>query len=407
MGTFEDVGAFMTSGISSGHREEYYSADEQMEALAIAEAPGRILLIGEHGISGGGLVLSTAIDRSMQLAVSVRQDNSLRFHASDLGERKRTTLVNLKYKREDRWANHIKSAIHCFMERGYQLRGLNCSVSGNVPQQIALASSSAIELATALALRALFAPKLSDRELVAILMAGQESFWGHPSSAVDWLASLNAQKDSFLIIDPLEQSVRPIKPPFDSYRLILTDSRVPRFGMEGEVKQREKELKRGLELLSRGNDCVAFKDFIREDLIDLMGSLPEQIRRRSMHAVQESSRVIGIEECFKKRDLAGFAKLVYHSHEGLRDLLEISCPEIDWLVKRSQEIEGVLCSRMTGQGFGGCIYSVIAADSVAEYSSRLEEYERIFGFKPVVHEVCGHSAARVIHTEGCDADSLD
>ena len=403
----EDVGAFMVPGIEASHREEYYTSDDHPDVLAAARVPGRMVLVGEYGVEGGGLALSTAVDRHMTVALSLRPDNSLRFHACDLNERKRTTLINLKYKREDRWANHLKVAVHSFVERGYPVRGLNCSVSGDIPCQIGLGSSAAMELATALALRAVFDPSMDDETLVALLDEGQRSFWGAVTHPVDWYAMLCAKENSFMVMDPALGVPRTVLPPFEGYRILLTDSRVPRLGMEGEIRQREKELRRGLELLSRGNEQVAFKDFISEDLIDLMGSLPEQIRRRAMHAVQESSRVLGIEEAFRKRDLAGFAKLVYHSHEGLRDLLEVSCPEIDWLVKRSQEIDGVLCSRMLGKGFGGCIYSVIAEDAVEEYRGRLEEYERIFGFKPVIHEVNGSGPAHVIHSEGINADTLD
>lgn len=126
-----------------------------------------------------------------------------------------------------------------------------------------------------------------------------------------------------------------------------------------------------------------------------------------MHVVKETRRVLDAEEAFRKGDLAAFGKTVYHSHESLRDLYEVSCPEIDWLVKRAQEIDGVLCSRMTGQGFGGCTYTVIAEASVEEYKRRLEDYERIFGFRPIIHEVSGAGAARVLARKGTHADSAD
>jgi len=133
--------------------------------------------------------------------------------------------------------------------------------------------------------------------------------------------------------------------------------------------------------------------------MESMGALPEEIRRRSLHVVKELRRINEAEEDLKKNDLTGFAKAIYHSHESLRDRLEVSCPEIDWLIKRSAEIPGVLCSRMTGQGFGGCTYTIIKDDAVEEYTRRLEDYERIFGFKPIVYEVTESGPAMVVHTE--------
>lgn len=378
------------------HREEYETDADRSDPIVIAEAPGRLQLLGEHGEAGAGLRLSAAVNRSVHVAVSARKDSSLRFYAADLGERKRTTLINLKYKREDRWANYIKLAVHAFAERGYPVKGFNFTLIGDIPQQVGLASSAAIEIASAVALRKLYDPDLADRELVALLTEAAQSFFGRAENAIDHLVALSARADHFIIVDERTNGVRLVAPPFEGYRILLTDSRVPRFGVEGELKQRRADIKRGLDLLSRKREGASFRDFEIEDLMESMGALPEQIRRRCIHVVQELNRVTDAEEALKKGDLSAFAKLVYHSHESLRDLYEVSCPEIDWLVKRAQEIEGVLCSRMTGQGFGGCTYTIVAEGSVAEYRRRLEDYERIFGFRPLIHEVSGAGAARLI-----------
>ncbi len=380
------------------HREEYDIVDDT-DKVIVAQAPGRLQLFGEQGESFGGLRLALAIDRQVIVAVSARKDNSLRFYAADLGERKRTTLINLKYKREDRWANYLKLAVQGFADRGYPVKGYNFTLSGSVPQQVGLASSTAIETATAVALRSILAPDLSDDELKNLLAAASLSFLGRQQEAMDHLALLSACPDKFMIIDERAGSVRPIDAPLSNYRIMLTDSRVPRFGVESELRQRRSDLKRGLELLSRKKPDASFRDFLVEDLMDSMGALPEQIRRRSLHVVQEIQRVRDAEDALRRQDFSAFSKLVSHSHESLRDLFEVSCPEIDWLVKRSMEIEGVLCSRLTGQGFGGCIYTIIAESASEEYRRRLEDYERIFGFKPMIHEIKSAGAAGLAANE--------
>jgi len=119
-----------------------------------------------------------------------------------------------------------------------------------------------------------------------------------------------------------------------------------------------------------------------------------------MHVVQEIRRVCDSEDLLQRKDLAGFAKMIFHSHESLRDLYEVSCPEVDWLVKRAQELEGVAGARMTGQGFGGCTYAIIRNDLVEEYKKRLEEYERIFGFRPVIYEVKLATGGRMVPARG-------
>ncbi|MDR1318466.1 MAG: galactokinase [Treponema sp.] len=382
------------------HRKEYVLEGDRSETVVIGEAPGRVHFLGEHGEPKAGLFLSAAIDRCMRVAVSIRKDNSLRFFAADLGERKRTTLVNLKYKREDRWANYIKVAIHMFAELGYPVKGLNFTIAGNIPQQVGLASSSAIETAAAVALRSFFQAQINDKEMVTRLNASQIVFFGKNTNPVDYLISFSARRDQFLLVDEEALEVKRIKSPLSRYKILIMDSKVPRMGVEEELKQRRADIKKGLELLSRKREGASFRDYAMTDLVESMGNLPEEIRRRSMHVVQEIRRVYDAEEALRRSDFPGLSKIILHSHESLRDLYEVSCPEIDWLVKRAQEIDGVLGSRMTGRGFGGCTYTIIKDDAIGEYKKRLEDYERIFGFHPVIYEVRPATGTRLAPASG-------
>jgi galactokinase len=378
------------------HRTEYELGEDRSEPVCIAEAPGRIHYMGEHGENGAGLFLSSAIDRTIRVSVSVRKDNSLRFFAADLGERKRTTLVNLKYKREDRWANYVKLAIHIFAGLGYPVKGLNFTVSGDIPQQIGLASSTAIEVAATVALKGYFKAPIQENELIRRLVKAQADFFGKESSPVDYLIAFSARKNHFLVVDESSLEVKRIKSPFSRYKIILMDSRVPRLGVDEELKQRRLDIRKGLEILSRKRQGASFREFASGDLLDSMGAFPEEIRRRSLHVVEEIRRIGAMSEALKKAEYDEISRLIYHSHESLRDLYEVSCPEIDWLVKRAQETDGVLGSRMTGQGFGGCTYTILKENAEEEYRRRLEDYERIFGFHPLVHEIRLAAGARVI-----------
>ncbi|MDR3247729.1 MAG: galactokinase [Treponema sp.] len=394
------------------HRKEYELETDRAEPVVIAEAPGRIHYLGEHGEPKAGLYLSSAIDRHIRVAVSPRKDNSIRFFAADLGERKRTTLVNLKYKREDRWANYIKVAVHVFAGLDCPVKGLNFTICGDIPQQVGLASSTAIEVAATLALKGLFQVQIGERELFNRLCAAGELFFGKNSTPVDYLIALTAKKDQFLVVDEAAMEARRFKSTLSKHRILIMDSKVPRLGVDTELAQRWRETKKGLALLSRTPPLtvaredvdplrkvmqgLSFRDFASVDLVESMGDLPEEIRRRSMHVVQEIRRVYDAEEAIRRADLGSLSKIILHSHESLRDLYEVSCPEIDWLVKRAQEIEGVLGSRMTGQGFGGCTYTILKEDAVGEYQKRLEDYERIFGFHPMVYNVKIATGGRLV-----------
>jgi len=390
------------------HRIEYELGKDRSTSVVVAEAPGRIHFLGEQGSPESDFFLSAAIDRCIKVAVNMRKDNSFRFYAADLGERKRSTLANLKYRREDRWANYLKTAVFLFTELGYPMKGINFSFCGNIPQNIGLASSTAIETAAAAALRSLLRVQINDIDLAKKLHETHLDLFESTASLADYEVCLLARKNQFLFIDLNGAEVKKIKSPFSRFRILLVDSRVPRMGAESELASRRADTLKGLQLLSQKREGAGFKDFASTDLLESLGDFPEQIRRRSMHIVEEIRRVYDAGDALARNDLSSLSKIIFHSHESLRDLYEISCPEIDWLVKRAQEIEGAAGSRMTGLGFGGCIYTIIRRELVEEYKKRLEEYERIFGFRPVIYEVKLATGARVIpERRGAYANTAD
>jgi galactokinase len=170
---------------------------------------------------------------------------------------------------------------------------------------------------------------------------------------------------------------------------------VPRVNVDTELKQRADDCMKCLSVLARGSQKT-LRDFGPEEVDELMGSLPESVRRRCLHVVEEIVRVAEAEEALIRGDAASFGRAVNKSHASLRNLYEVSCPEIDWLAKRALEIDGVLCSRLTGKGFGGCTVTVMAESSLPEYRKRLEDYERIFGFRPTIHETRLAGGLRVV-----------
>jgi len=378
------------------HRKEYDLEKDRSIPVVFAESPGRIHFLGEQGESKSGIFLSAAVDRYIHLAVSQRKDNSFRFFAANIDERKRTTMASLKFRREDRWANYLKPAIYLFIELGYPMKGLNFTFYGDIPQNIGLASSIAIETAAAAALRSLLHVQINDEDFARRLKEAHEKIFGGCAALVDYLVCFLTRKDQFLFFDSSKNDLKLIKSPFANFRFILVDSRVPRMGAEREIASRQEDILKGLELLSQKHDGAGFKDYASGDLLEVIGNFPEQIRRRCMHIVEEIRRVNDATDALERADLASFAKIIYHSHESLRDLYEISCPEVDWLVKRAQEIEGAAGSRMTGIGFGGCTYTIIRRELVEEFKRRLDDYERIFGFRPAIYEIKLATRTRVI-----------
>jgi len=391
-----ELDANRLEGLSAAKRAGREAIMVETGVVVIAQSPGRMHFLGEHGNLGTGLYLSAAIDRCIRVAVSARRDSSLRFYAPDLGERKRTTLASLKYKREDRWANYAKVAIQLFVDMGLPVKGLNFTIMGDIPQHVGLASSSAIEVASAVALRGLLKAKVSEVDLARKLAAIHLLYFEKDPGLVDYLIGLSARSDQFLVVDESNLRVTKIKSPFSRCKIVITDSRVPRIGVETELNIREESVAAALETLSQGRRGASLREFAALDLIESMGNLPEKTRRRSLHVVQEIQRVSDAAGLLRRADMTGFSRLIFHSHEGLRDLYEISCPEIDWMVKRAQETPGVFGARMAGHGFGGCTYAIVKNEAIEEYRQRLDDYERIFGFHPLFHEVKIATGSRVI-----------
>jgi len=361
----------------------------------VATAPGVAKLLGEQTPSAEGLVLAAAISFDVSVGISERRDSSLRFFAADLGERKRTGVATLKFKKEDRWANFPKAVLERFGRLGSATRGLNITIAGEVPMGLGFASSSALLLATTMALKSHFGVTLRNEEVADFACKSESEFFGIQGRVDDFLISGCSTPHAATIVD-LRNARRHSLPFFDGdWAVVLTDSKVPRLSVVNEDSQRDASVRQVLAILDPSGR-KSLRDFAPEEIEELMGQLPESVRRRALHLSEEHRRVKEAEEALVSGDRVAFGKILARSHTSLRNLYEVSCPEIDWLQKRAMETEGILCSRLTGSGFGGCTVSIMKRDAVDEYRRRLDEYERIFGFRPTVHETGLEGSMRVI-----------
>jgi galactokinase len=375
--------------------EALHRAEFEEDPELIATSPGVVKLLGEQTPGAEGLVLAAAISLEVCVAVSERRDSSLRFFAADLGERKRTSIGNLKFKREDRWANYPKAIIDAFSRRCNSFRGFNITIAGEIPLGLGFASSAALLLATTMAFKGIFKISMKNEEVADMARRAEAEFLAMAPRLDDFLTAAHATPNAVTIVD-LRTGRRRSLPFFDGdWSVILTDSKVPRFSLEAEACQREEDAKKALQLLDPSGR-KRIRDFPPEEIDNLMGQLPESVRRRALHLAEEHQRVLEAEQALADGDAATFGKVLARSHHSLRNLYEVSCPEIDWLQKRASEIDGVLCSRLTGAGFGGCTASIMSTDSVAEYKKRLDEYERIFGFRASLYETGIDGAMRVL-----------
>ncbi len=363
------------------HIKEYSSKPK-----VIASAPGILNLMGEHTDYNEGCVIQTTINKRVSVAVSSRNDNSLRFYMSDTDEKKRTTLANLKYKREDRWANYCKGVLFELINMGFPVHGLDVTISGDIVPGIGLGASAALLVAFTAAVNRLYRFELSDSQLLQASSYSEAAFAGRNTEITDHFISSIGKKDKAVFLDlrSLDYEYLPLE--LNELKLIIVNSNVPgtESVREAELLERKQQCTECVEFLNQKKKGRSLRDYTVEDISGGLGLLPEQIRRICSHVIEETQRSIDACQAIKSGNFELFGKMMNRSHESLRDNYEVSCPELDWLVKRSQEMEGVLGSRMTGGGFGGCTVSLIEAGVVDNYPERLQEYEHIFGFVPEI-----------------------
>ncbi len=364
------------------HKDEYGQEPE-----VIASAPATVNMMGEHTDHSDGKVLEFAIDRYLTVGISRREDFGLRFYSADLNERKRTTVPNLKYRREDRWANYPKGVLHELLQLGYKLPGLELTISSNIEPGIGMGSSAALGVATAFAISQLLDTELSEFQIIQSATMAESSFIGIEQSLSDQLVTTVARKDCMVLLDLHTLDYEYIPYTSKDVKLVLTASNVPAVSPHEELKERRAKCGECVALFRNLNIGSRLSEFTSFDLHSSMGVVPEELRRICLHVIEENERVSEAAAFLKRGDLVSLGRLINRSHESLRDNYEVSCPEIDWLVKRAWEIEGVLGSRLTGPGFGGCTLSLIRVDALEEYKSHIAEYERIFGFSPRVTEI--------------------
>jgi galactokinase len=353
----------------------------------IVSAPGIANLMGEHTEFAEGHALSLALPFRMYVLLSRRDDHSFKFFAPDLDERKKCSLTNLKYKREDRWANYIKGSIYGLQNMGCPIEGMNITVGGDVPRSIGLGSSAAIVVAATRAIAELENFELTELQLLQCAHQAETAFLQEDTGLLPHLACYHAKAGHLSLIDThtLEIAYIPFAP--DDSQLLLIDTRVPSQEVE---EDREERIELTNECMLQLKEKLGGRDYrhlspgeIRQSL----GILPESRRRICIHVAQEYHRVTEVREFIAGGDFVHLGKEMLRSHEGLRDLMEVSVPEIDWIVKRGTEMEGILGSRLSGRGFGGCVLVLIRRDALESYREKMEEYERIFGFHPHIYPI--------------------
>ncbi|MDY4466605.1 MAG: galactokinase family protein [Candidatus Treponema excrementipullorum] len=382
---------FMMKEVIEAHVQEYGKTPD-----VLVSAPGRFHLIGEHTWFCKDKTLSMAVDFPIYIAISAREDLSARFYFVQMGERKRSNLSSLKFRKEDRWANALKAIFYGFTSGGFSLCGVDVTVWSEILPSAGFGITTAMKVGIAVGLKKLCSVPCSDVQLLQVIERGNKLFLGVGNYIADIYAAMYAQPGSCILTDHAtgEYDILPFN--FEDVSILLTDARVPRITVwdESTITEPANVLLLG-ELKERKSHVYGGWQYEESDteVNEVLSVVNEDMRRHMKCIMLEHKYVLEAVSALQKNDFARFCKTISRSHDGLRDLYLISCPEIDWLVKRVQDFDMTTvrnpngCSRITGKGFGRCTYTILKTRDVPLYKEKLTEYERIFGFHPSCYEV--------------------
>lgn len=364
--------------------KELYGADGEVRAYF---APGRVNLIGEHTDYNGGHVFPCALTLGTYGIVRNREDRKLRFYSANFEKLGviETSLDELVPDEKANWTNYPKGVMWAFEKRGYKLpHGLDILIYGNIPNGSGLSSSAALEVLTGLILKDTFG--FDGVSMIDIALIGQDSennFNGCNCGIMDQFASAMGKKDHAIFLDTntLNYEYAPVV--LEDAKIVITNSKVKHSLVDSAYNDRRQECETALKELQEVMDIKTLGDLTEEEYEAHKDAIKDPIRqKRAKHAVYENQRAIRAVAALKDNDVELFGKLMNASHESLRYEYEVSCEEIDILVDLAQAMPGVLGSRITGGGFGGCTVSIVKNDAVDHFVDEIGKiYEEKVGHK--------------------------
>ncbi|HEX6694556.1 MAG TPA: galactokinase [Longimicrobiales bacterium] len=351
------------------------------EPVLVSRAPGRINLIGEHVDYSEGFVLPIAIDRDVVVVAAPRPDSEIHAFAADHEQRIRFSAAELG--RSVGWQSYVRGAAKLLDEAGIRVPGASLSIAGDIAEGAGLSSSAALVVAVCNALLSLTETRVPPLQLIEIACAVERDFAGVSCGVMDPFASVCGAEDHAIFLDcrSLDYQLVPIP---DNVRIIATDSGIRRSLHDTEYNQRVRETRDAARRLG----VRTLRD-ARPDVVEAgSAELGEILHRRAKHVVSEIARTHAAVDALEHGELHRLGDLLSQSHETLRDDYDVSTPEIDALVDIARAIPGVLGSRLTGAGFGGCTVSVVEEDAVDEFLERVPaEYRARTGREAQPH-VC-------------------
>ena len=368
--------------------EEEFAAKFGAQETRAYFSPGRVNLIGEHTDYNGGHVFPCAISLGTYALVADRADDKTRIYSMNLADKGviEFAMSGLSYDKEKNWANYPMGVVKVFEDAGHKAsHGFDILVYGTLPNGSGLSSSASIEVLTALILNDAFGFGLDMVEMVKLSQKAENTFVGVNCGIMDQFAVGMGKKDCAILLDCNTLSYRYSKIALEGASIVITNTNKPHSLASSAYNVRRAQCEHALnELKEVKPELNALGELSNEAFNQLAGAISEPLeRQRARHAVLENNRTLEAVEALEADDVVKFGKLMNESHYSLRDDYDVTGKELDTLAELAWQIDGVIGSRMTGAGFGGCTVSLVKNEAIEAFKEKVgKAYTEKIGYAP-------------------------
>ena len=348
-------------------------------------APGRVNLIGEHTDYNGGHVFPCALTIGTYAVARKRNDRTLRFYSMNFEKLGviESSLDNLVPSKEADWTNYPKGVMWAFEEKGMKLPcGLDILLNGNIPNGSGLSSSASVEVLIGAILREFFGFDVTNQDLALIGQYSENNFNKVNCGIMDQFAIAMGKKDNAIFLDTADLSYVYAPIILEGAKIVIACSNKKRGLGDSKYNERRSECEQALAELQKVVEIESLGDLDEAAFEKHQSAIQsDTCRKRAKHAVYENQRTILAVEALKKGDIEEFGRLMNASHVSLRDDYEVTGIELDTLVEEAWKIDGVIGSRMTGAGFGGCTVSIVKDEAIDSFIQKVGgAYEKKIGY---------------------------
>ncbi|MEZ8698539.1 galactokinase [Vibrio lentus] len=355
-------------------------------ATHIVQAPGRVNLIGEHTDYNDGFVLPCAINYQTVVATAKRDDNIVRVVSVDYDNAvdEFDITQEITFQQDKMWANYIRGVVKCLMGRGFEFKGADISVTGNVPQGAGLSSSAALEVVIGQTFKVLYNLEISQAEVALNGQQAENEFVGCNCGIMDQMISAEGRANHAMLLDCRSLETQAVSMPEDM-AVVIINSNKKRGLVDSEYNTRREQCEEAARIFG----VPALRDVTIEQFNAKVSELDEMVAKRARHVITENDRTVEAAQALRTHDMKRMGELMAESHASMRDDFEITVKEVDTLVDMVKDVIGDQGGvRMTGGGFGGCIVALVPPALVDEIKTTVEEkYQAATGLKESIY-VC-------------------